>query len=260
MTAVFVHGNPETDAVWAPLLAALDRDDVVCLSPPGFGARLTAGFDATVLGYCGWLIAELEQFDEPVDLVGHDWGGNHVVNVAMQRPDLLDSWVSDTLGLFDQDYQWHALAQQWQTPGTGEEVVRAQFGGEYHDRLAGLVGLGVPPAVADDMAAGMTPEMGQAVLSLYRSAAQPTMAALGRQLHRAAARPGLAITASDDHNLGTPEQLSRTAATAGATVAVLDGRGHWWMAEDPGRGAEVLTRFWASLGGPRQRRPDSGGT
>lgn len=42
MPAVFVHGNPETDAVWTPLLAELGRDDVVRLSPPGFGAPLPA--------------------------------------------------------------------------------------------------------------------------------------------------------------------------------------------------------------------------
>lgn len=37
MTVVLVHGNPETDAIWDPLVAALGRDDVVRLSPPGFG-------------------------------------------------------------------------------------------------------------------------------------------------------------------------------------------------------------------------------
>jgi pimeloyl-ACP methyl ester carboxylesterase len=40
MTVVLVHGNPETDAIWGPLVDALGRDDVVLLSPPGFGAPL----------------------------------------------------------------------------------------------------------------------------------------------------------------------------------------------------------------------------
>jgi len=40
VTAVFVHGVPETPAVWHGLLAALDRPDAVALSLPGFdGAR-----------------------------------------------------------------------------------------------------------------------------------------------------------------------------------------------------------------------------
>jgi pimeloyl-ACP methyl ester carboxylesterase len=73
MTVVLVHGNPETDAIWSPLVEALGRDDVVRLSPPGFGAPLPAGFAATMPEYRDWLEGELAAFDEPVDLVGHDW-------------------------------------------------------------------------------------------------------------------------------------------------------------------------------------------
>ena len=73
MTMVLVHGNPETDALWGPLVDALQRDDVVRLSPPGFGAPLDDGFAATYLAYRDWLEEQLECFDEPIDLVGHDW-------------------------------------------------------------------------------------------------------------------------------------------------------------------------------------------
>lgn len=31
MTIVLVHGNPETDAIWGPLVDALQRDEVVRL-------------------------------------------------------------------------------------------------------------------------------------------------------------------------------------------------------------------------------------
>ena len=41
MTVVLVHGNPETDAVWSPLVAELEGTDVVRLSlsvgAPGTG-------------------------------------------------------------------------------------------------------------------------------------------------------------------------------------------------------------------------------
>ena len=42
MTIVLVHGNPETEAVWGPMLTELDRiaeHEVVRLSPPGWGAE-----------------------------------------------------------------------------------------------------------------------------------------------------------------------------------------------------------------------------
>ena len=58
MTIVLVHGNPETDALWGPLVDALGRTDVVRLSPPGFGAPLGEGFSATYLAYRDWLEAQ----------------------------------------------------------------------------------------------------------------------------------------------------------------------------------------------------------
>lgn len=72
---------------------------MICLSPPGFGAPAPDGWGATVEDYRDWLIAELAAIDSPVDLVGHDWGGGHVVTVAMTRPDLLRSWCTDVIGI-----------------------------------------------------------------------------------------------------------------------------------------------------------------
>ena len=59
MTVVLIHGNPETDAIWDPLRIELARDDVVALSPPGFGAPLPESFDVTSDGYLHWLAQEL---------------------------------------------------------------------------------------------------------------------------------------------------------------------------------------------------------
>ena len=60
MTVVLVHGNPETSAVWSPLVAELARTDVVRLSPPGWGAPVPDGWGATVEEYRRWLVGELE--------------------------------------------------------------------------------------------------------------------------------------------------------------------------------------------------------
>lgn len=89
--------------------------------------------------------------------------------------------------------------------------------------------------------------MGRAVLALYRSAADPGTLGLGLDLERAAARPGLAILATADQAVGTDGQRRRAAGRAGARVEVLEGLGHWWMTEDPARGAAVLTGFWATV-------------
>jgi pimeloyl-ACP methyl ester carboxylesterase len=250
MTVVLVHGNPETDAVWDPLverLGALGHDAPVRLSPPGFGAPVPEGWGATVTEYRDWLVAELAAIGEPVHLVGHDWGGGHVLNVATTRPDLLLSWCSDIVGVFDPDYVWHDLAQVWQTPGDGERAVAAMAAAPASIRAARFTERGMSAEVAGRVAAAFDDAMGACILRLYRSAAQPVMAQLGAGLEAAAARPGLAITASDDHMVGTDAQRRRAAARAGARVEVFDGLGHWWMTQDPARGAAALAAFWASV-------------
>ena len=159
MTVVFVHGNPETSAIWGPLVAALGRDDVVLLSPPGFGAPLPKGFGATYLEYRDWLEAELAKIDGSIDLVGHDWGGGHVVNVVMHRPELVRSWASDVVGLFDPDYVWHDMAQVWQTPGAGEEMLQNMMGGGVEARTELMVSLGIPADIGAAIAEHQNDDM-----------------------------------------------------------------------------------------------------
>jgi pimeloyl-ACP methyl ester carboxylesterase len=248
MTVVLVHGNPEIDAIWGPLVDTLGRDDVVRLSPPGFGSPLPDDFPATYIAYRDWLEAELKDIGEPVDLVGHDWGGGHVVNVVRHRPELVHSWASDSVGLFDPDYVWHHLARVWQTPGDGEQLVDTMLRGTVEDRAARMAALGIPSGIATLIAAAQGPEMGRAILLLYRSARQPAMAEAGRALQNAAARPGLSLLATEDHYVGSDAIRRRAAERAGAHTDVLDGLGHWWMMQDPVRGAAALTRFWETLG------------
>lgn len=249
MTVVLVHGVPETAAVWDLLVEELGNrgeTDVRRLSPPGFGAAVSAGFSATMPGYRDWLAAELESIGRPVDLVGHDWGGGHVLNIAMTRPDLIRTWVSDVPGLFDPEYVWHDLAQQWQTPDVGEEAVAAIVGMPLEARAEFLTGAGMDAQVAGRVAEGIDDVMGQSILMLYRSAAQPAAARAGENLAAAAARPGLALLPTDDSFVGTDEQRRRASARAGARVEVLDGLGHWWMTQDPAGTAGLLVDFWTA--------------
>lgn len=247
MTIALVHGNPETADIWGPLRAVLGRDNVVALSPPGFGAPAPAGFGATSDDYVAWLIGELESMGEPVDLVGHDWGGGHVARVACARPDLLHSWVTDVAGLFDPAYVWHDFAQIWQTPGAGEENIEATLALPIADRAALYESLGMTPEVAAAIAAGFNADMGRCILALYRSAMPPALVEWGKEFGNAAARPGLVITAADDPFTGGPEMSRRSADRAGAQFVVLEGVGHWWMVQDPKSGATALNQFWDGI-------------
>jgi pimeloyl-ACP methyl ester carboxylesterase len=248
MTIVFVHGVPETVAIWGPLFQAMGRDDAVALSPPGFGEPLPDNFDPTSDSYAYWLVSELEKFEGPVDLVGHDWGGGHVMRSVIARPDLVNRWCIDIAGCFDPSYVWHDMALLWQTEGDGEAIISGMAETPLESRVEGFIALGMTPDAARSCAeAAATPDMGQAILSLYRSAVQPRMTEFGNQMqpHMSAGR-SLVIIATDDHYTGGELLASQTAQRWGSAVAMLEGLGHWWMMQDPKRAADVLTNFFGN--------------
>lgn len=248
MVKVFVHGNPETSAIWRPLCVELSSrgiDDIVLLSPPGFGAPTPKGWNATQLDYVDWLAAELERLDAPVDIVGHDWGAGHVYGLLAHRPDLIRSWAADCAGLLHRGYQWHDAAQAWQTPGVGEEAVGMLVHMDKADLAAVFASLGMTSEIAADVADHVNDEMGRCVLALYRSAAQPAMRELGRRLAAASLPRGVAIIPTADVYPGTPDMAHEMARSLHADAIELVERGHWWMLEDPVTAAEQLVRFWA---------------
>lgn len=247
MPVVLVHGNPETDAIWDELRAHLGRTDVVTLSPPGFGAPVPEGFGATSDDYVDWLAGELARIDGPIDLVGHDWGGGHVLRLVNARPELVRSWAIDIAGCFDPEYVWHDFAQVWQKPGAGEEAIAQMVATPTAQRAQQFESLGMSKDVAARVAAANDADMGRCILTLYRSAAQPKMAEWGADLSGARSRPGLMIIPTEDHFTGGETLARRTAERAGARVAVLQGLGHWWMCQNPKQGAAVLQSFLSSL-------------
>jgi pimeloyl-ACP methyl ester carboxylesterase len=247
MAIVLVHGSPETEAIWDDLVPHLRDDNVVRLSPPGFGSAIPLGFDCSVDAYRDWLASELKKLAQPIDLVGHDWGGGHVVRIAMDFPNLIRSWTIDILGVFDGEYVWHELAQVWQTPEIGEQAVAQMKNTPAEARAERYESLGVTPEIARRVVAGANADLGKAILALYRSAAQPVMRDLGAGLPRAAAKPGLALIATEDHYCGGETLARRSAERAGAKVAVLEGAGHWWMCQTPREGADAINAFLASL-------------
>ncbi|MEO0360118.1 MAG: alpha/beta hydrolase [Pseudomonadota bacterium] len=242
MTIAFVHGVPETAAIWDALRAALGRPSVA-LSPPGFGAEIPEGFACTSDAYLDWLADEIAGLPGPVDVVGHDWGGIHTIRLAMARPELIRSWTSDVTGVFDPGYRWHDLAQAWQTPDLGEKTVAAMAAAPPEAKAAQLVGAGMTQDAAAAVAEAMNDRMAQAILPLYRGAAQPFLAELGADLSKAAARPGLAVIATEDAYTGGPEPSRRAAERAGAAIVEIEGEGHWWMCRKPDAGARIVLDF-----------------
>jgi pimeloyl-ACP methyl ester carboxylesterase len=245
MTVVFVHGVPETSALWKGVRAHLDRD-TVAVGLPGFGTPRPAGFGATKDEYAQWLAGELRRLDRPVDLVGHDWGAGFVLRVVTAYDIPLRSWAVDVGGVFHPDYVWHDLAQTWQTPGVGEERNAAMLGAGPDGRAGFLHAAGVPEADVVTVAASYDATMAGCILDLYRSAVPNPHADWGRELARPAKAPGLVLQPSADP-YDDPARSGEVAAALGASTTRLDGLGHWWMLQDPEAAAAALRAFWGSV-------------
>lgn len=243
MTAVFVHGVPDTHRVWTPVLARLARRDVIALSLPGFGVPVPDGFAATKEAYAAWLIGEIEQLGEPVDIVGHDWGAILALRAVSLRGDLIRSWAAGG-GPLDSEYVWHDTAQLWQTETVGEGVMQAMT----EEAMAAALGEGgVPAEQAAEAARHIDDTMKDCILRLYRSA-KTVGAEWEGDLARIEA-PGLVIFGADDPYVA-PRFAHRLAArTRARRTLILEGCGHWWECQRPDEVAEALEAHWRGAGG-----------
>lgn len=244
---VLVNGNPETAAIWDPLVAVLGRHDVLTLSPPGFGGPVLDDFAATYDDYVAWLCAELDAMGEPVDLVGHDWGGNFALRLACERPDLLRSWCVDTAGCFAPGYSFPPECHVWQTPGAGEDAIAAWLGIGVSGRTRLHESLGMTPWVARQLAEAFDETMGRCILSVYRSVPETLLADWGARASVASLRPGLVVVPTEDQHTGGESRHRWLAERTGAQVAVLPGLGHWWMLQEPVAAADALRQFWSEI-------------
>jgi len=249
MTAkLFLHGVPDSPAIWRPLLAALDLGDTPVAVPalPGFTAPLPAGFPATKEAYADWAIEQVEALfaaHGPIDIVGHDWGALIAQRVAMLRPDLLRSW-SISNAVIDPDYRGHRVARIWNTPILGEIFM----GLSKPAKLAeGLAAQGMPADIAREEAEQWrNKDKRRAILKLYRSAKGLSFEHdWARDIDKLPAQGALIWGADDPYvQLSVAQRFS---ANTGIPLTVIDGAGHWAIAERPADVAVALHRFWSSL-------------
>ena len=250
-TKVFVHGVPETSAIWDVLVHELYSQgvtNIVRLSPPGFGAPTPAGWGASVLEYRTWLLGELEQINGPIDVVAHDWGAGMLFAALSAKPHVARSWAADCVGLMHPSYVWHPSATEWQTPDVGETAIAGMVAVADDDFIALFGALGMTPDIAAQVRRGINGEMARCILALYRDAAQPRMAELGQQFVAAAPANGLVIVAPNDHYAGSVETMVHVGRQVHAKSVTIEGAGHWWMCEQPQFAASMLIGHWNSVG------------
>jgi pimeloyl-ACP methyl ester carboxylesterase len=237
MPAVLIHGVPDTSQEWDGVRAHLSRTDVITPNLPGFASPVPAGFGATKEEYVAWLTGELEAIGEPVDLVGHDWGSLLVQRVVSTRPDLIRTWAAGA-GTADREYVWHELAQMWQTPEVGEQVMEAMSGDALVDALAEQLGR----EQATQVVKHLDDTMKDCILKLYRSAAGGF-----DEWHDAIDaidRPGVVFWGADDPYV-TADFGERLAQRTHAKLVMYPDSGHWWPVTKSADVARELELLWS---------------
>lgn len=183
-TTVFVHGVPETSAIWTPVLAELaelGHDDLVRLSPPVSVPWSRTGSRP------------------PSTAIAVGWpGAGPLRRSGRSRRPRLRRWARDQRGdgasgpaaqLGHRRPRRVRAGLRLASPGAdladtrdGEEAIAQLVGAPVAARAAALVDLGIPEPTAGEVVAGQDERMGEAILSLYRSAVQPVLAHRGRNL------------------------------------------------------------------------------
>jgi pimeloyl-ACP methyl ester carboxylesterase len=241
MPALFIHGNPDSASLWDRVRDNLDayHGELVAADLPGFAKPAPEGFERTKEGYVDWIVERLDELGGGVDLVGHDWGSLLVQRVASIRPDLLSS-VACGGAAIDTEYEWHPLAQVWQTPGDGERYMEEELTDEFG--IAHLVENGVPPEDARRNV-WLKPYGKATILELYRSAVH-----IGKEWQPELERlevPAMVIWGRNDPYV--PLMYGeRLAERMNAELVVLE-CGHWWPFERPAETAQALLRLWSRV-------------
>ena len=249
MTAkLFLHGVPDSPAIWRPLLGVLDLGDTPVAVPalPGFTGPLPARFPATKDAYADWAVGEAEALfavHGPIDIVGHDWGALIAQRVAMLRPDLIRSWAVSN-AVIDPDYRGHRVARIWNTPILGEIFMALSKPAKLAE---GLAAQGMPADIAQEEAAQWAnKDKRRAILKLYRSAHGLSFAHdWALDLDRLPSAGMLVWGAGDPYVELSVAQ--RFAANRAMPLTIIGDAGHWAIAQRPHAVAAALHAFWNSL-------------
>jgi pimeloyl-ACP methyl ester carboxylesterase len=243
---LLVHGNPDSSLMWEGMAPRLAHR-VHCIAPdlPGFGrSEVPEGFVPSLEGMAEFIEAFrcAAGVGEPLDAVGHDFGGAFVLAWAWRHTDKVRRLVLINTVFFG-DYRWHFWARMWRTPLLGELSMALVTRGLFARELNRGSGTPLDSAHISRTWALMTPHMRKMVLRLYRAVDPRRLSSWERELPGLMTRMATLVVWGDLD----PYIPSRFAERFGAAEVVhLPRTGHWPPVEEPEETARHILRF---LGG-----------
>ncbi|GAA1717172.1 alpha/beta fold hydrolase [Fodinicola feengrottensis] len=257
---VLLHGWPETWYAWADLMPALARTHtVVAIDLRGLGGSSPAPTDAgqyTALALAGDVRAVVTRLGldrtGPIDLAGHDWGGNIALAYALAyRSDVRQLAVLEAPAA--EDYTtlvrqqpgtfWWDWFINGSNPGVAERLVDGQPGTFYLPFWAnsnGAISAAVQQRYLD---AYRRPASTHAGFELFRQqdAGEQQVGALVTKDGKLAI-PTLGVGGQNSMNALVGKDLGDVATHV--TTAVVPDANHWVMEEDPGLVLQLLSTFF----------------
>jgi pimeloyl-ACP methyl ester carboxylesterase len=250
---LLLHGFPDSRRLWnevSPLLVAAGYR-VIAPDLRGYGrSEAPVGVSNYSLGHIvadlRVLIAKLTR-DEPVRVIGHDWGAIAAWCLALEHPDLVAANVVLEIG-HPREYAVSGLEQKmkglytlaWQWPGLSELWLRRNdFAGlrgwaRHHPRLE--------PCIADMSRPGRL----TAALNWYRANLRRVL--LGRWSDCTV--PTLGVWGDRNHCVAEDQmRLSQRRMQAPWRYERIAGARHWLPLDQPERLADLALEWFAQHGG-----------
>ena len=232
---VFLHGFPQTSAVWSPYLARLADAGFRAIAPDQRGYAATARPNAVDQYAVDLLVADVLGIAdglgvERFHLVGHDWGGLVGWAVAAAHPDRLHSLTSVSTphprAMASSLWRSFQLGRSWyvgffQVPWVPERLLTTHNGALLRRTLRDS---GLPAAQAEVYAGAMVePGAMTAALSYYRALRPGPTLGIGR-----ITVPTLFVWSTGDVALGPVAARSTGSEVDGPyRFEVLEGASHW---------------------------------
>jgi pimeloyl-ACP methyl ester carboxylesterase len=234
---VFVHGNPTHSEDWLPFLGRL-QGPAIALDLPGWGRSerpSIANFDYSMHGLAAFLGRFLAAAGvEDHHLVCHDWGGLSLIT-AQAQPDRVRKLVVINAVPLLPGYRWHWIARWfWRVRGAGElfNTLTTKFALNLISRQSNANAGPLPGEFIEMVWRGRPAGAWLEMLTLYRSAPEPALAAAGQSLCRITC-PALVVWGAKDPYI--PVEFGRAYAERlpGAQLLELPAAGHWPWIDDP---------------------------
>ncbi|HEV7772242.1 MAG TPA: alpha/beta hydrolase [Conexibacter sp.] len=225
---LYVHGVPTSSDDWLPFL---ERTGGLAPDLLGFGRSGKGGQnDYSLEGIARFVERYLDEVVEVerVRLVVHDWG-SAALAFAQRHPERIERLVVINAVPLLPGYRWHRVARLWRTPFVGEMTVGLTIRPTLERGLRPAFVRPVPEGFAKGAMQYFDQGTQRAILRLYRSAPEESLAAAGNDLSQLA-MPSLVVWGTRDPYISSRFGEQYAAELPNARIDCVEDAGHWpWL-------------------------------